>query len=108
MLDLVEKEECQFCVVYGRRRVGKTYLIRETFLHRFAFQHTGLSNASRAEQLREFKESLRAAGMKEARTPKDWYEAFALLQSHLATLPAGKKIVFIDELSWLDTPKSNL
>ena len=104
---MLEKEEPQFCVVYGRRRVGKTYLVRETFANRFAFQHTGLANATKKEQLREFKESLRASGMRVGATPKSWYEAFGMLQQHLAALPAGKKVVFIDELSWLDTPKSN-
>lgn len=107
MLQLIEKEEPQFCVVYGRRRVGKTFLIRETFANRFAFQHTGLANAPKKDQLREFKESLRAAGMRVSKTPKTWYEAFGMLQEHLASLPSGKKIVFIDELSWIDTPKSN-
>ena len=107
LLELLEKEESQFCVVYGRHRVGKTFLIRETFVNRFAFQHTGLANASKNDQLAQFKESLRAAGMIVRRKPKTWYEAFSLLQEHLASLPAGKKVVFIDELSWLDTPKSN-
>lgn len=107
LLELLDKEESQFCVVYGRRRVGKTFLIRETFANRFAFQHTGLANASKNDQLAQFKESLRAAGMKVHRKPKTWYEAFSLLQEHLSSLPTGKKVVFIDELSWLDTPKSN-
>ena len=107
LLQLLDKEESQFCVVYGRRRVGKTYLIRETFAGRFAFQHTGLANAAKSDQLREFKESLRSAGMRITKTPKTWYEAFGLLQEHLGHLPHGKKVVFIDELSWLDTPKSS-
>jgi len=107
LLRLIEMEEPQFCVVYGRRRVGKTFLVRETFANRFAFQHTGLANAKKSDQLREFKESLRAAGMRASRTPKTWYGAFGMLQEHLASLPTGKKVVFIDELSWMDTPKSN-
>lgn len=107
LLRLTEMEEPQFCVLYGRRRVGKTFLVRETFANRFAFQHTGLANAKKSEQLREFKESLRAAGMRITVTPKTWYEAFGKLQEHLANQPSGKKVVFIDELSWIDTPKSN-
>ena len=43
LLSLLEKEESQFCAVYGRRRVGKTYLIRETFNYQFCFQHTGVA-----------------------------------------------------------------
>lgn len=106
LLRLIEEPESQFCAVYGRRRIGKTFLIRETFAHRFAFQHTGLAKAAKKEQLAEFKESLRAAGMRANKSPKDWYEAFHMLADYLATLPAGKKIIFLDELSWMDTPKS--
>ena len=59
---LVEKEDSQFCVVYGRRRVGKTYLVRETFNYQFAFQHTGLAKAPLAKQLAAFRDSLQRAG----------------------------------------------
>ena len=55
---LYESDESEFVAVYGRRRVGKTYLIRETFADRFAFQHTGLPNATKRQQLAHFKESL--------------------------------------------------
>ena len=34
--------ESEFVAVYGRRRVGKTYLVRETFSERMVFRHTGL------------------------------------------------------------------
>lgn len=46
LLSLLEKEESQFCAVYGRRRVGKTYLIRETFNYQFCFQHTGVASSA--------------------------------------------------------------
>ena len=45
LLSLLEMEESQFCAVYGRRHVGKTYLVRETFNYEFCFQHTGVANA---------------------------------------------------------------
>ena len=45
LLSLLEEDEPQFVAVFGRRRIGKTYLVRETFLHKFTFQHTGISNA---------------------------------------------------------------
>lgn len=107
LLSLTEKEESQFCAVYGRRRVGKTFLIKETFNYQFSFHHTGLANADRSEQLIEFRESLRKAGMKRGKTPRNWHEAFHLLEDFLATSTDKKKVVFIDELSWMDTPKSN-
>ena len=60
LLSLLSKEESQLCVVYGRRRVGKTYLIRETFHYRFTFQHTGVARGNSREQLRAFRDSLAA------------------------------------------------
>ena len=107
LLSLLDRDESQFCAVYGRRRVGKTFLIRETFAGKFAFQHIGLANASRKEQLYEFRESLRQAGLTLRTTPQSWYEAFHKLEELLNRLPAGKKVIFLDELSWMDTPKSN-
>lgn len=107
LLELLTQEEAQFCAVYGRRRVGKTFLIRETFGHHFAFQHTGLAHATRKDQLREFRMSLQAAGLRINRSPADWYEAFHALEDLLTSLPAGKKVIFLDELSWMDTQKSS-
>ena len=107
LLALATKRESQFCAVYGRRRVGKTYLIRETFNDRFTFQHSGLANSTMDDQLDEFKESLKKFGLKNCKTPKNWREAFRFLAALLENSPDKKKIVFIDELSWMDTPKSN-
>ena len=107
LLDAFGSEDSEFIAVYGRRRVGKTYLIRETFNYQFAFQHTGILGASLGEELSEFRQSLYNAGMKKANMPKTWYEAFHLLETFLDTLPEGKKVVFIDELPWMDTVRSN-
>lgn len=107
LLSLLEKEESQFCAVYGRRRVGKTYLIRETFNYEFCFQHTGVSRGNLRQQLTAFRNSLVAAGMK-CRIPKNWIEAFELLKQLINKAPEGKKVLFIDELPWMDTPKGNL
>ncbi len=107
LLSLLDKEEAQFCAVYGRRRVGKTYLIRETFNYQFCFQHTGVAQGSLRQQLTAFRNSLVAAGMKCA-IPKTWIDAFELLKQLINNAPSGKKIIFIDELPWMDTPKGNL
>ena len=108
LLELLEKDESQFCAVYGRRRVGKTYLVKETFDNHFAFYHTGVANAPKKEQLTEFRESLRKAGLKRCKMPRTWFEAFHLLESVLELSPDKKKVVFLDELPWMDTPKSQL
>lgn len=106
LLDLLNRDESQFCAIYGRRRVGKTYLVKHTFIDQFAFVHTGVSEGTKQEQLNEFCESLRNYGLKRFHKPKNWFEAFHLLEQLLASLPQEKKIVFIDELPWMDTPKS--
>lgn len=107
LLSLLEKEESQFCAVYGRRRVGKTYLIRETFNYQFCFQHTGVAKGTLRHQLTAFRNSLVDAGMKCA-IPKTWMEAFEQLKRLISNAPKGKKVIFIDELPWMDTPKGNL
>ena len=99
-------ERSEFVAVFGRRRVGKTFLIRETFKDRFCFYHTGLANAGMSRQLTEFKKTLCKYGNKKYRVPKDWYDAFDLLADVIAEAKTRKKIVFLDELPWMDTAKS--
>lgn len=109
LLRLLEKEESQFCVVYGRRRVGKTYLIRESFNYQFTFQYTGIAKVTNRQQLRSFRDALQAAGMARCALPKDWFEAFHMLFEFLLTFPQEqKKVVFIDELAWMDAPRSGM
>lgn len=62
LLSAAQSEYSELVAVYGRRRVGKTYLIRETFGYKFTFQHTGLANAKTKDQLFSFAISLRDAG----------------------------------------------
>ncbi len=103
---LYESDESEFVAVYGRRRVGKTYLVRETFADRFAFCHTALPNATRRQQLAHFKKSLEEFGHPCA-VPKDWFAAFAALGEVVQASPMRRKVVFLDELPWLDTAKSD-
>ena len=102
-----ESDSSQFVAVYGRRRVGKTYLVRECFADKFVFQHSGVAKASTKLQLRYFKESLLKSGFPKARLPKDWIEAFSMLEQLIEQSEAEKKVVFIDEIPWMDTPRSN-
>ena len=102
-----ESEKPEFVAVYGRRRVGKTYLITEHFNNKFAFTVTGISDGSMKEQLREFSRSLKKYYHGDFTAPKDWHEAFDLLETRITRDPTqGKKTIFIDELPWLDTHKS--
>lgn len=99
-----ESDQSEFVAVYGRRRVGKTFLVRETFHSRISFQVTGIANSTIRTQLNRFSHALQQHGGPSSQ-PHDWLEAFDLLSDHLSTLP-GKKVVFLDELPWLDTPRS--
>lgn len=103
----------EFVVVYGRRRVGKTYLIKEYFNGQFSFYTTGLSDEKTAGQLKAFHTSLKAHGCKENVIPKDWFEAFLRLKDLLENPDVyrdpfcGKRVVFLDELPWMDTARSD-
>ena len=104
---LLEKDEAQFLAVYGRRRVGKTYLIREAFDNNFSFYHTGIYGAPLKEQLEQFRVSLKKFGLKKCNQLKNWFEAFNQLETLVSQKGESPKVIFIDELPWLDTPKSN-
>ena len=106
LLKYAESDESEFVAVYGRRRVGKTYLIRQTFRDRFSFQHTGVARGRTKEQLRAFGDSLHEWGADFKNPPKDWFEAFNQLKSVIAKSPLKRKVVFLDELSYLDTKGS--
>ncbi|MBQ9137306.1 MAG: ATP-binding protein [Alistipes sp.] len=103
----IQSENSEFVAVYGRRRVGKTFLIRETFGYKFTFQHTGLAKGNTKEQLFSFAISLRDAGYDDCPIPKSWLEAFSLLSTYLKNSTDEKKIIFLDELPWMDTARSN-
>lgn len=107
LLAAYQAEYSKFIAVYGRRRVGKTYLIRETFNYSFTFQHTGMARGKMKDQLLSFRESLQKVAGKRYNQFKNWYEAFFALEAWLESLPEGKKVIFLDELPWMDTPKSN-
>lgn len=102
----------EFIAVYGRRRVGKTFLIREFFNNQFDFYFTGLADAPTAGQLANFNQVIQQYDTSNLNPEpaKNWLEAFNQLGKLLETTKpknGNKKIVFIDELPWLDTPQSN-
>lgn len=107
--NIVEREKSDFLAVYGRRRVGKTYLIREYFEYTFDFQLTGLANATTQQQLLNFYVSLkRQSNLSIDTIPQNWFMAFQYLIDHLESIKdTRKKTIFFDELPWLDTAKSD-
>jgi len=81
--DSVSKENSQFIAVYGRRRVGKTFLIREAYENKFAFQYTGAHKLSSRKQLTRFRTELIRQGLKDALNITNWTDAFYELERFL-------------------------
>jgi AAA+ ATPase superfamily predicted ATPase len=102
--------QAEFLAVYGRRRVGKTFLVRQYLQEHLVFDITGTKDGNKQQQLKNFFEEYlkRIKTKKQFLPPADWHEAFNLLLSYLESLPKTKwkRVVFIDEMPWLDTSKS--
>ena len=102
-----ESRQSEFVAVYGRRRVGKTFLVRETFNSRFTFQHSGVANSGTKIQLARFRRSLLDCGHGRCPVLKTWFQAFDELKTVVASSSAAKKVLFIDEMPWMDKPNAN-
>ena len=107
LAEAFQADESRFVAVYGRRRVGKTYLIRESMGSRFTFQHTGYYGGKLMDELFEFCASLREYGLKDFAKPRNWLEAFELLKELIRRSTEKRKVIFLDELSWMDTRGSD-
>ncbi len=113
LVQCLESKKPEFLVVFGRRRVGKTFLIKEYFNERFSFYTTGIPDEKTRNQLKAFNESLKLYGDKIGTVPKDWFEAFGRLRELLQNsevqrdYSSGKRVVFLDEVPWMDTARSD-
>lgn len=121
LLRRYRRNKAEFVAVYGRRRVGKTTLITETFQNHFSFHHSGLTPAENEQeerrydraqsevkrQLKHFYHALIRFGLPDGSEPSSWLEAFYLLEELLKQKDDGsRQVVFLDELPWMDTPRS--
>jgi uncharacterized protein len=111
VLDIVlASMDPELVAVYGRRRVGKTYLVREHMKPHLVLEVVGMHDQSTAVQLANFQASLRQAfPIVPLVQPKNWLEAFELLRHCLEqpTQAKGKRVIFFDEFPWLATRKSS-
>lgn len=104
---LTDSCQAEFVAIYGRRRVGKTFLVRSFFHDNFTFYTAGIARGTRKEQLRHFSEAMheQCASLPET-TAEDWYEIFKRLRVVISKSRQRRKVVFLDELPWMDTQKS--
>lgn len=103
----MRENSAQLIIVYGRRRVGKTYLINQYFNNTFQFKLTGAYGEPKTAQLHAFASELIRKSHIKVDTPKAWSQAFELLRKYIERLPTNEKcVVFFDEMPWLDTHKS--
>ena len=106
---LLKSNRSEFAVIVGRRRIGKTFLVRKFFNDKYHFSYVGQRNAKNSLQLQRFAIALQEYANLET-TPifKTWFEAFDALRKYLASLKSAKrKIVFIDEMPWIDRKNSD-
>ena len=108
LMNCMDSSKPEFVAVYGRRRVGKTFLVKKLLGSSFCFYMTGVYECPKSELLAYFQKQLLEYSGEKRPKPKTWFEAFSQLRDYLSKQPADRTlVVFIDELPWFDTPKSN-
>ncbi len=108
LLSAIESSSSEFVAIVGRRRIGKTYLVNKYFESDICFYLTGIQSGSKETQLSAFTQELGRRQKKHIEPPKNWLEAFHILRTHLEKVKTKrKKVIFLDELPWMDAPKSH-
>ena len=103
----LESKKSELVAILGRRRIGKTYLVKEHLRKEIVFQFTGLFKSNLDEHMERFQRQLSIKRKMDVQTPKSWYEAFDRLSDYLISLKSKKKkVVFLDEFPWMATNRS--
>jgi uncharacterized protein len=103
----IASNQSEFVAVTGRRRIGKTFLIKKFFEEDICFYMTGVQNQSMKTQLEAFSNELSIRSKRTMGVPKNWLEAFSMLRDYVASVDTTKKkVIFLDELPWIDTQRS--
>lgn len=102
-------KKSEFIVLYGRRRVGKTFLVKEFYNGAFDFSFVGTRSLDRKQQLMNFSNTLKKYSKSEfGPALNNWFDAFNNLSYLIECIKhPGKKVIFIDEMPWIETPKSD-
>ncbi len=111
---ILNSNKAEFLALYGRRRVGKTFLVRNYFSESspcIFFHTTGIQDGTSKQQLNQFGKQLGAAFYNGASIAKlqNWFDAFEELNKAILQVPHKKKIIlFFDEFPWMATKRSGL
>jgi len=106
LIELFHSGRAEFITVYGRRRVGKTYLINNLFANDYIFKVTAVLGGNTKEQLTIFSNALSMYGNEGGSTCSDWFTAFNNLRTLLEKSKGKRKVIFFDEMPWFDTKRS--
>ena len=108
LLRCLESDRSEFVIISGRRRIGKTYLIDKFFNYKYDFTFVGEHNTPASVQIQNFMRAIKRHSKRRQPKAGTWYDAFNALEDYLETLPSDrKKVIFIDEMPWMDTQRSN-
>lgn len=104
--ETLSSDEAELVAIFGRRRVGKTFLIRQVYEKNIVFEFTGMKDVSLSTQLENFASTLTAAfGVEEPLVrPSNWHQAFRTLIKLMEKQRSRKsRVVFLDEFPWIDS-----
>ncbi|MDR2571467.1 MAG: AAA family ATPase [Oscillospiraceae bacterium] len=101
-------KRAHFIALFGRRRIGKTFLIKSLFEPNFTFYATGMQDGDTATQIENFNNEIVNFGGSGLKTASNWLEAFENLNRLIEKSSNNeKKVIFIDEISWMGASNSS-